>query len=60
MINGDGDYDVSMLVYYELHETIDSAITREKQLKGGSRAKKLKIIEGMNPNWKDLYDEIIG
>nr|WP_274517397.1 GIY-YIG nuclease family protein [Rickettsia australis] len=52
-------YDCIMLVFYEIHETMDSAITREKQIKSDSRAKKLNLIEPMNVNWKDLYDEII-
>jgi putative endonuclease len=38
---------------------MDSAITREKQIKSGTRVKKLNLIEQMNVNWKDLYDEII-
>jgi putative endonuclease len=37
-----------------------SAITREKQIKGGSREKKLQLIVGMNPNWNDLYEQILG
>ncbi len=37
-----------------------SAITREKQIKGGSRVKKLQLIVGMNPNWNDLYEQILG
>jgi putative endonuclease len=37
-----------------------SAITREKQIKGGSRRKKLQLIIGMNPNWNDLYEQILG
>ncbi|ABV74826.1 Endo/excinuclease amino terminal domain protein [Rickettsia akari str. Hartford] len=48
-----------MLVFYEIHETMDSAITREKQIKSDSRATKLNLIEQMNVNWKDLYNEII-
>ncbi|WP_341793994.1 MULTISPECIES: GIY-YIG nuclease family protein [unclassified Rickettsia] len=52
-------YDCKILVFYEIHETMDSAITREKQIKSGSREKKLNLIEQMNVNWKDLYDEII-
>jgi predicted GIY-YIG superfamily endonuclease len=36
------------------------AIAREKQIKGGSRAKKLAMIESMNPGWRDLYDDILG
>jgi putative endonuclease len=37
-----------------------AAITREKQIKGGPRAKKLAMIESMNPGWRDLYDDILG
>jgi putative endonuclease len=51
-------YGCKMLVYYEIHATMEAAITREKQLKGGSRKKKLALIEGMNPDWRDLYEEI--
>jgi putative endonuclease len=51
-------YDCKMLVYYEIHATMEAAITREKQLKGGSRQKKLTLIEGINPEWQDLYEEI--
>jgi putative endonuclease len=43
-------HNISMLVYYEMFDSMESAITREKQLKGGSRAKKLKLIESVNPN----------
>jgi len=50
----------TILVFYELHNTMESAIIREKQIKGGSRKKKLALIEGQNPAWKDLYDKIIG
>ena len=52
-------YAVHMLVYFELLDTMDAAITREKQIKAGSRAKKLKLIESMNVEWKDLYDSIL-
>ncbi|MDO8264151.1 MAG: GIY-YIG nuclease family protein [Gallionella sp.] len=52
-------YAVHMLVYYELLDTMDAAITREKQIKAGSRAKKLQLIESMNIGWKDLYDSIV-
>jgi putative endonuclease len=45
-------------LYYEDCEYVISAIEREKQIKAGSRAKKNKLIESMNPEWKDLYDEI--
>ena len=47
-----------MLVWYELADTMEAAILREKQIKGGSRAKKLALIEEMNPDWRDLFDEI--
>jgi putative endonuclease len=51
-------YNVNKLVYYEVAESIEAAINREKQIKGGSRQKKIDLIEDMNPRWKDLYDEI--
>ncbi|MEE9433931.1 MAG: GIY-YIG nuclease family protein [Sphingorhabdus sp.] len=47
-----------MLVWYERHSTMEYAIAREKQIKGGSRKKKLELIEGSNPQWKDLFDDI--
>ena len=47
------------LVYFELHQTMYDAISREKQIKAGSRAKKLQLIESMNPEWTDLYDEVV-
>ena len=52
-------YDVDKLGYYEVHSSIVAAIEREKQLKGGSRKKKLELIECMNPAWIDLYETII-
>jgi putative endonuclease len=51
-------YNVSKLVYYEVFEDPLHAISREKQIKSGSRDKKLQLIESMNKEWKDLYDEI--
>ena len=48
-----------LLVYYELCDNMYSAIEREKKIKGGSKKKKLALIESMNPNWHDLYDEIV-
>lgn len=48
-----------MGVFYELYQTMDSAIHREKQIKRGSRDKKIKLIEEINTNWDDLYNEII-
>ncbi|WEK47393.1 MAG: GIY-YIG nuclease family protein [Candidatus Andeanibacterium colombiense] len=53
-------YGCKLLVWYELHPTMDSAIPREKQLKAGSRKKKLALIEAMNPRWRDLFEEICG
>jgi putative endonuclease len=52
-------YSVHTLVYFELHETMAVAIAREKQIKAGSRIKKLRLIEGMNPDWHDLYPTIL-
>ena len=52
-------YNVDQLGYYEVFEGIEEAIKREKIIKGGSRAKKLKLIEGFNPEWKDLYNSIV-
>jgi putative endonuclease len=49
-------YRVSRLVYYEMHETMDEAIRREKLLKKWHRAWKLRLIEQMNPEWADLFD----
>ena len=51
-------YGCKMLVWYELHATMIDAITREKQIKAGGRAKKLALIEALNPNWTDLYDTL--
>lgn len=52
-------YGVHKLVYFEHSEDIKSAITREKQLKKWNREWKLRIIEEMNPEWKDLYEDIV-
>jgi len=51
-------YGCKLLVWFEIGGTMDAAISREKQVKGGSRAKKLALIESMNPEWRDLFDEI--
>jgi len=51
-------FKLHKLVYYEVCPGAEAAILREKQLKGGSRAKKLALIKAMNPNWKDLAEEI--
>jgi putative endonuclease len=50
-------YGCELLVYYEAHEDMNSAIAREKQLKAGSRKQKLALIETMNPEWRDLYPD---
>ena len=52
-------YGCKLLVWYELHERMYEAITREKQIKAGSRAKKLALIEALNPHWRDLYEELV-
>lgn len=51
-------YNVENLVYYETTSNIESAIEREKQIKGWNRKHKNKLIESKNPNWIDLYDDI--
>ena len=53
-----GKYNCVKLVYYRRFELIIEAITEEKRIKGGSRTKKEDLINTMNPEWKDLYDEI--
>ncbi|MDR0453853.1 MAG: GIY-YIG nuclease family protein [Deferribacteraceae bacterium] len=52
-------YGVDKLGYYEFCDSIVSAIEREKQIEGGSRKNKLKLIESINPEWEDLYNTII-
>ena len=52
-------YGVHNLVYFELHESMSAAITREKQIKKWNRAWKLQIIERQNPNWEDLWARIL-
>ena len=52
------DYNVSRLVYYETCADPLGAIAREKQIKAGSRRKKIALIERMNPAWRDLYEEL--
>jgi putative endonuclease len=47
-------YNVDKLVYYEVFDSINDAIEREKQIKSGSRQKKMDLISNMNPSWKDL------
>ena len=52
-------YGVHELIWYELHETMESAIERERALKNWKRAWKLELIERETPDWKDLYEEIL-
>ena len=52
-------YGVHTLVYFELHATMYDAISREKQLKAGSRAKKVALIEATNASWDDLYPGLL-
>ncbi|MDD5288405.1 MAG: GIY-YIG nuclease family protein [Dehalococcoidales bacterium] len=51
-------YKISKLVYYEVCENVEGAILREKQIKAGSRQKKIDLIVSMNNGWNDLYDEL--
>ncbi|RJO62220.1 MAG: GIY-YIG nuclease family protein [Dehalococcoidia bacterium] len=52
-------YNVNILVYYEVCESRESALTREKQIKGFLRQKKIDLISGQNPQWLDLYDGLV-
>lgn len=52
-------YGCSLLVYYEQCDSMVGAIEREKQIKGGSRKKKLALIESLNPDWQDLYKSLL-
>jgi putative endonuclease len=51
-------YNIHKLVYYEVGNDIYDAVAREKQIKGGSRQKKIDLINRSNPEWKDLFEEI--
>ena len=52
-------YGCKQLVWYELHDAMTDAIAREKQIKGGSRSKKLALVEAVNPDWRDLFEELV-
>ena len=52
-------YNVDKLGYYEVFEDIEQAILREKQIKAGSRKKKIELIESINPEWRDFYEDIL-
>jgi putative endonuclease len=58
IISFTSEYSVDKLGYYEFFDDICDAIRREKQIKGGSRKNKLKLIESLNPDWEDLYNTI--
>ena len=51
-------YNINKLIYYEISRNVESAILREKQIKGGPRAKKIQLVNGINSRWKDLFDEL--
>ena len=51
-------YNVIKLVYFEVTDNVQAAVAREKQIKGGSRKKKLDLVNSVNSEWKDLYEEI--
>ena len=53
-------YNVHRLVWFEIHPDMETAISREKQIKAGSRKRKIALIETENPRWRDLYDGICG
>lgn len=52
-------YGCKLLVWYESHDEMSAAITREEQVKAGSRRKKLALIEAMNPTWRDLHEDLV-
>src|SRR5436190_12512435 len=51
-------YNINKLVYFEIFTLVGDAFTREKQIKGGSRIKKIQLIERINPEWKDLFEQL--
>jgi len=51
-------YQCHLLLFYEYYDRMDDAIGREKQIKAGSRQRKIALIEAMNPHWRDLYDDL--
>jgi len=51
-------YNLNKLVHYEVFDSIEDAILREKQIKAGSRLKKIQLIESRNPAYKDIYNEL--
>jgi putative endonuclease len=53
-------YKLYKLVYFESGDNVNSALAREKQIKGGSRNKKIELINSINPNWDDLFEHYFG
>ncbi|MFP5356994.1 MAG: GIY-YIG nuclease family protein [Gammaproteobacteria bacterium] len=53
-------YQVHDLVWYEQHETAESAISREKRIKKWNRSWKIELIQAKNPDWRDLYEDVVG
>ena len=52
-------YDIAKLVYYEVFEDMENVILREKQMKAGSRQKKVDLVESMSQEWRDLYEGLV-
>jgi putative endonuclease len=52
-------YGCKLLVWYEIHDEMAAAIAREKQIKSGTRNRKLALIESNNPRWRDLYEDLV-
>jgi len=51
-------YNIDKLIFFEIYKDPENAILREKQIKAGPRTKKVELIIGINPEWKDLYDKL--
>ncbi|MBI2902273.1 MAG: GIY-YIG nuclease family protein [Candidatus Methylomirabilis oxyfera] len=51
-------YNITKIVYYEVFDDVENAILREKQIKAGSRQKKIELIRSVNKEWRDLYEEL--
>lgn len=52
------NYNINKLIFFEIYNDPENAILREKQIKAGLRTKKVELIMGINPEWKDLYDKL--
>jgi len=53
-------YKITKLVFYECGDDVNAAIVREKQIKGGSRQRKIDLVNEMNPGWRDLFEDLWG